>query len=469
MPRNIICELMLTSNQIIFSFKRSRGGLLNNEREGELFTMLERRKPLDLLFPLKGGAESSVEAKTSPTPLDRLRAGVMLARDAVKAVSVTAMEALREGAMMIGLFNEQNELIDPFIDLDAPIWSDQPPVELYRLAYRYCEELTKREAGNFYHSFKYLPDEQRLAMCAVYAFCRRADDIADGDWADRFPGSTIELSQEAIEYRLQLESLQKRTTILEDEVYLNKINQLFFFRKKLSTCYNDVYSTDPVFLALKDTIERYNISRGVFDDLISGMEDDLYSNRYRTFEALYVYCYRVASVVGLMCIEIYGYDDPRARKFAESWGIFMQLTNVLRDVGEDIERDRVYLPLDELERNGMTEGDLVGGKVVLNPTWEPYCHHYAKRARTYLEEARQLLPLLPRRTRYSPAAMIAFYDKILKQIERQQGDVFTRRVKLNKVQKLSLAAAVYLRHRFLPRFLDPVWGGLARIGLLPNV
>ena len=431
--------------------------------------MLERRKPLDLLFPLKGGAESSVQAKTSPTPLDRLRAGVMLARDAVKAVSVTAMEALREGAMMIGLFNEQNELIDPFVDLDAPIWSDQPPVELYRLAYRYCEELTKREAGNFYHSFKYLPDEQRLAMCAVYAFCRRADDIADGDWADRFPGSTIELSQEAIEYRLQLESLQKRTTILEDEVYLNKINQLFFFRKKLSTCYNDVYSTDPVFLALKDTIERYNISRGVFDDLISGMEDDLYSNRYRTFEELYVYCYRVASVVGLMCIEIYGYDDPRARKFAESWGIFMQLTNVLRDVGEDIERDRVYLPLDELERNGMTEGDLVGGKVVLNPTWEPYCHHYAKRARTYLEEARQLLPLLPRRTRYSPAAMIAFYDKILKQIERQQGDVFTRRVKLNKVQKLSLAAAVYLRHRFLPRFLDPVWGGLARIGLLPNV
>mgnify|MGYP005651526047 FL=1 len=431
--------------------------------------MLERRKPLDLLFPLKGGAESNVDAKSSPTPLDRLRAGVMLARDAVKAVSVTAMEALREGAMMIGLFNDQNELIDPFVDLDAPIWSDKPPIELYRLAYRYCEELTKREAGNFYHSFKYLPEEQRLAMCAVYAFCRRADDIADGDWADRFPGSTVELSQEAVEYRLQLESLQNRTSILEDEMYLNKINQLFFFRKKLSTCYNDVYSTDPVFLALKDTIERYNIPRSVFDDLISGMEDDLYSNRYRTFEELYVYCYRVASVVGLMCIEIYGYDDPRARKFAESWGIFMQLTNVLRDVGEDIERDRVYLPLDELERNGVTEQDLCGGKVVLNTSWEPYCHHYAKRARTYLDEARQLLPLLPRRTRYSPAAMIAFYDKILKQIEKQQGDVFTRRVKLNKVQKLSLAAAVYLRHRFLPRFLDPLWSGLARIGLLPNV
>jgi phytoene synthase len=431
--------------------------------------MLERRKPLDLLFPLKGGAESSVSAKENPTPLDRLRAGVMLARDAVKAVSMTAMEALREGALLIGIIGDENELVDPFADLDAPIWSDKPPAELHRLAYKYCEELTKREAGNFYHSFKYLPDDQRQAMCAAYAFCRRADDIADGDWADRFPGAEGELSQEAKEYREQLESLQQRTTILDNEVYLNKISQLFFFRKKLSTCYSGVYSTDPVFLALKDTVDRYSIPRSVFDDLISGMEDDLYSNRYRTFDELYVYCYRVASVVGLMCIEIYGYDDPRARKFAESWGIFMQLTNVLRDVGEDIERDRVYLPLDELEHNGIGEQDLHGGKVVLNSSWEPYCHHYAKRARTYLEEARQLLPLIPRRTRYSPAAMIAFYDKILKQIEKQQGDVFTRRVGLSKVQKLSLAAAVYLRHRFLPRFLDPVWSGLARIGLLPNV
>ncbi len=432
--------------------------------------MLERRKPLDLLFPLKGNAATREEGEQQETvtALDRVRAGVMLARDAVKAVSVTAMEALREGATFIGIVGEKNELVDPFEHLDAPIWSDQPPQELMKLAFRYCEELTMREAGNFYHSFKYLPDEQRHAMCAVYAFCRRADDIADGDWADRFPGSQGEMDPEAVAYREQLESLQDQGTILDEEAYLNKITQLFFFRKKLSTCYSDVYSTDPVFLALKETVERYSIGREVFDDLISGMEDDLYNNRYRSFDELYVYCYRVASVVGLMCIEIYGYEDPRAKKFAESWGIFMQLTNVLRDVGEDIQRDRVYLPLDELEANGITEPEL-GEQVVLNKQWEPYCRDYARRARTYLKEARQLLPLIPRRTRYSPAAMIAFYDKILRQIEKEQGDVFTKRVKLNKVQKISLAAAVYMRHRLLPAFLDPVWGGLARIGLLPAV
>ena len=432
--------------------------------------MLERRKPLDLLFPLKGNASTRAEEpeRKQSTTLDRLRAGVTLAKDAVKAVSVTAMEALREGASFIGIVSDKNELVDPFVHLDAPIWSEQPPAELHKLAYRYCEELTMREAGNFYHSFKYLPDEQRMAMCAIYAFCRRADDIADGDWADRFPGGRGMMDPEAMEYRIQLESLQEQGTILDEEAYLNKITQLFFFRKKLSTCYGDVYSTDPVFLALKDTVQRYNIPREVFDDLITGMEDDLYNNRYRSFDELYVYCYRVASVVGLMCIEIYGYDNPMAKKYAESWGIFMQLTNVLRDVGEDIQRDRVYLPLDELERNEMTEAEL-DGKIVLNKHWEPYCRQYAARARTYLEEARALLPLLPRRTRYSPAAMIAFYDKILRQIEKQQGDVFTKRVKLNKVQKISLAAAVYLRHRFLPAFLDPVWGALARVGILPAV
>ena len=186
-----------------------------------MVNMLERRKPLELLFPLKGNATTrgeDSEPKNMST-LDHLRAGVMLARDAVKAVSLTAMEALREGATFIGIVGETNELVDPFEHLDAPIWSERPPQELTKLAFRYCEELTMREAGNFYHSFKYLPDQQRQAMCAVYAFCRRADDIADGDWADRFPGSMGELDPEAVSYREQLESLQDQGTILDPSVF----------------------------------------------------------------------------------------------------------------------------------------------------------------------------------------------------------------------------------------------------------
>jgi phytoene synthase len=244
---------------------------------------------------------------------------------------------------------------------------------------------------------------------------------------------------------------------------------LFFFRKKLSTCYNELSSTDPVFLALKDTVKQYGIDKVYFDDLISGMEEDLFVNRYKTFDDLYLYCYRVASVVGLMCIEIYGYEDERAKRFAESWGIFMQLTNVLRDVGEDIERDRVYLPLEELKSNDIEESGLMEGKVQLNKHWEPYVKEYAKRARTYLKEARKLLPLLPKRARYSPAAMIAFYEKILARILRQQGDVFTERIRLSKPQKLFLAATVYIKYRILPRFLSSIWDGVAKVGLLPKV
>ena len=436
----------------------------------EAISMLERGDRKDLLTPLLGAAPNRKDSYSPKnSTLETLRAAVVLTKDAVKAVSITAMEALREGAAFIGITNPQNELVDPFENLNAPIWERTPPSELLHLAYNYCEELTIREAGNFHHSFKYLPDDQRLAMCAVYAFCRRADDITDGDWSDRFPGGKGEEDPEAAQYRLRLEELYGRSTIINEDAYKNKLTQLFFFRKKLSTCYNELSSTDPVFLALKDTVKNYGISREHFDDLISGMEEDLFINRYKTFDDLYLYCYRVASVVGLMCIEIYGYEDERAKKYAESWGIFMQLINVLRDVGEDIDRDRVYLPLDELESNNIDVEHFTEGRVLLNNQWEPYTKEYAKRARSYLKEARKLLPLLPRRARYSPAAMIAFYEKILNGIVKRQGDVFTSRVALSKPQKLILAATVYLKHRILPRFLTPIWDGLARVGLLPRV
>ena len=412
--------------------------------------MLERRKPLELLFPLKGNATSREEGaeKKSMSTLDHLRAGVMLARDAVKAVSMTAMEALREGATYIGMVGETNELVDPFSHLDAPIWSQRPPQELSKLAFRYCEELTIREAGNFYHSFKYLPEEERKSIMAYYAFCRRADDIADGDYVDYFPGGS-EDNQESIDYRTKIERLIDGRPVLDRSSYNDKMSQLFYYRKKLSTAYGKITSTDPIFIALKDTVNKYGISRQLLDDMISGMEEDFHRNRYETFEDLYSYCYKVASTVGLVCIEIYGYEDKKAREYAESWGIYMQLTNILRDVAEDIERDRIYLPIEDLARYGISEEDLRKGKEILNhPGWKPFVSEFISRADKYRERGIKLFPLLDKSSRYSPAAMTTFYHSIMKKIEKNDGDVFSERTQLSKTEKIGLAAYIYVRFRF---------------------
>jgi len=384
--------------------------------------------------------------------LEQLRAAVVLTREAVRAVSITALELATESAHFMGVVGNKGELVNPFAHIEAPVWEeDDVPQQMLDTAYDYCVELTRREAGNFYHSFKYLPEEQRKSICAYYAFCRRADDIADGDYEDTFPGALGANDPEAITYRRELEEIAIAKPVMERTEYEDKLAQLFFFRKKLSTAYNCMSSTDPIFMALKHTISTYGIPREYMDDMISGMEDDLYTNRYDTFEELYSYCYRVASTVGLVCIDIYGHEStPAAREFAEAWGIFMQLTNIIRDVDEDSERDRIYLPMEDLERFGITEEDMKSGRALLaHPGWKPFVEEYCKRVRTYRDKAFKLLPLLPKQSRYSPAAMMAFYSSILKRIEKSGGDVFTQRVKLSKAEKLTLAAGVYLRHRFL--------------------
>ncbi|HJM67971.1 MAG TPA: phytoene/squalene synthase family protein [Candidatus Thalassarchaeaceae archaeon] len=397
--------------------------------------------------PIRKGEEG-----TAVNPrLEQIRAAVVLTKEAVRAASITALELATESAHFMGVVSRGGELINPFEHIQAPVWEeDNVPQKMLDAAYAYCEELTRREAGNFYHSFKYLPEEQRRSICAYYAFCRRADDIADGDYVDIFPGALGAKDPEAIAYRRELEELAATKPVIERTEFEDKLAQLFFFRKKLSTAYNRMSSTDPIFMALKHTVSTYGVPREYMDDLISGMEDDLYTNRYQTFEELYSYCYRVASTVGLVCIDIYGHESTAAaREFAESWGIFMQLTNIIRDVEEDAERDRIYLPLEDLERFGITEEDMMSGRRLLNhPGWKPFVKEYCSRVKTYRDKAFKLLPLLPKQSRYSPAAMMAFYSSILRRIERSGGDVFTERVKLSKAEKLTVAAGVYLRHRF---------------------
>jgi len=381
--------------------------------------------------------------------LEQIRSAVEISREAVKAVSITAIDLLKEIPAFIAGLDLEAELINPFAHIEAPIWEEESvPVEMLDAAYAYCELLTKKEAGNFYHSFKYLPDDQRKAMCAYYAFCRRADDIADGDYVDVFPGSEGADDPEAKEYRISLEELTGDKSVLDAPTYRDKLAQLFFYRKKLSTAYNCHSSTDPIFMALKDTVSRFDVPRELLDDLISGMEDDLYTNRYRSFDELYRYCYRVASTVGLVCIEIYDYDEPRANEYAEAWGIFMQLTNILRDVSEDASRNRVYLPLEDLERHGIKASEL-STDMSNDKRWHAFVSEFIERIESYHEKAMKLLPLLNRKARYSPAAMMAFYASILKKIKKRDGNIFHGQIKLSKAEKVTLAAVVYAKQRFL--------------------
>ena len=393
---------------------------------------------------------SLVDPDVQPEGIEVVRSAVSMTREAARAISITALETLREGARFMGVLSSRGELLNPFGHIDAAIWSETDvPEYMIDTAYDYCEELTRVEAGNVYHSFKYLPNEARRAICAYYAFCRRADDIADGDYVDLFPGGSSD-DPESVEYRADIERLTGSSPVVARDHYDDRMSQLFYYRKKLSTAYGQITSTDPIFIALKDTIHRYNIPRQLLDDMISGMEDDFHQNRYETFEELYSYCYRVASTVGLVCIEIYGYDDLAAREFSEAWGIFMQLTNIIRDVAEDAERDRIYLPMEDLRRYGISEQDVKSGADLLeHPGWKPFVEEYISRAETYRDKAFKLLPLLDRQSRYSPAAMMAFYESILKKINKSEGDVFTQRVQLSKAEKITLAAYVYTRYRFL--------------------
>ena len=395
------------------------------------------------------GHDKSLGAQLQDESIDVIRSAVGITKEAARAISITALEAVREGALFMGVIGSRGELLDPFKHIDAAIWTEpEIPDHMVQASYDFCEELTRREAGNFYHSFKYLPNDKRRAIMAYYAFCRRADDIADGDFVDVFPGGSSD-DPESMEYRESIERLSPGGPVLDRSAYNDKMSQLFYYRKKLSTAYGNITSTDPIFIALKDTVRRYGIQRQLLDDMISGMENDFHKNRYQTFEDLYSYCYRVASTVGLVCIEIYGYDDPRAKEYAESWGVFMQLINIIRDVAEDANRDRIYLPLEDLSRWGITEQDVKSGKELLNhPGWVPFVEEYLDRADGYRQRAFKLLSHLDKSARYSPAAMASFYQSIMTKITKSKGDVFTDRIQLTKTEKILLAAYVYVRYRF---------------------
>ncbi len=272
-------------------------------------------------------------------------------------------------------------------------------------AYRRCRQITRAEARNFYYGFVLLAPERRAAIYAAYAFSRRADDSVDEGG-----------------------SAEQRTSAVAA------------LRRDLDLCVAAAPPReDPVLVALADTIDRFSIPRRHLDALIDGVEMDIAVSRYPDFAALKGYCDRVAAAVGLVSLHIFGFRDPEAVRYAEDLGVALQIVNIMRDVAEDAARDRIYLPADEMAAHGVSEGDIVDGR--LTPGFQALMAAQAARARAYFRSGERLLPLLDRRSRMCVSMLAGLYREVLEGIEERDHDVFSGRVGLSGPRKLRLMAA----------------------------
>jgi phytoene synthase len=262
---------------------------------------------------------------------------------------------------------------------------------------------------NFYYSFVFLPGEKRRAIEAVYAFARRGDDVVDSG-------------------------------LPPDEATL----QMALYRQALDACYAERGAAfdDPELAALAASIRKFQIPRQPFEDLILGLEMDLAGTRYETFDDLSVYCYRVASAIGLMAIEIFGYTDLRARDYAVNLGKALQLVNILRDIQSDARRGRIYLPSADLVQFGVRPDELLSG--VYQDAFIRLMEFESDRARRFFVEARHFLPAQDRSKLVSAEIMAAIYWRLLGRIQQRRYNVFGERVRVPTHEKLWTALSVYL-------------------------
>ena len=288
-------------------------------------------------------------------------------------------------------------------------------------AYAVCRGVARRAAKNFYYGFMVLPAEKRNALCAVYAFMRHADDISDD------PGQ---------------DSQQKRQKLGE---WLQAANEAFA----------GTPTDDPVLMALADAQKRFSIPPQLFEKLVHGTSMDLDIPAtaeaptvvFPAFDDLKQYCYYVASIVGLVCIHIFGYEDKKAEFLAEDCGLAFQLTNIIRDVKEDAGMGRVYIPQEDLARFNLGEEQFVpaslsdpGGPKQLRPVLE----YEADRARRYYESAQWLMELIEEDSRAALWVLVEIYSRLLKKITARNYDVFTERVSLTLWEKLKVLSRGFL-------------------------
>ena len=267
---------------------------------------------------------------------------------------------------------------------------------------------------NFYYSFLVLPVEKRAALIAVWDFCRAVDDAVD----EAAPGT--ETAQVAV------------------------------WKREVAACFEGGQPSTPQGQALAPLIARFNLPRSAFDALVEGVEMDIGSRRYETFDDLYEYCIRVASAVGLMCVEIFGYSDPRAKQYATNLGVALQLTNILRDVPKDLAMGRVYLPQEDLRRFGVSEEALRveaanAGRGIQSREVKALLAFQGSRAREYYVRAKASLPSADAKRLVAAEIMGAIYFAILEKIERCDYDVFSAVIRIPRPRRALIALRTWLK------------------------
>jgi 15-cis-phytoene synthase len=273
--------------------------------------------------------------------------------------------------------------------------------------HQYCQQKAAASGSSFYYSFLFLPEEKRRAITALYAFCREVDDAVD-ECSDLVLAHT----------------------------------KLAWWRKEIDAIYQGD-PQHPVARALASLLPRFRLSQQHLNEIIDGMEMDLHNNRYPTFDALKEYCHRVAGVVGLLSAEIFGYQDPRTLEYAADLGLAFQLTNIIRDVGEDARRDRIYLPLDELEGYGVNTADITGGRE--SDSLRRLMEFQIERAFSLYRQAFDKLPPVDRAAQRPGIVMAAIYQALLEEIRTDGCRVLRQRVALTPVRKLWIAWRTWLK------------------------
>jgi len=271
----------------------------------------------------------------------------------------------------------------------------------------YCQQRASQSGSSFYYSFLFLPPEKRRAITALYAFCREVDDVVD-----------------------ECHDPQLAST------------KLLWWRQEIARLYEG-RPEHPVMQALQPLLTQFNLPQEQLLEIVDGMEMDLQQSRYLDFKALSLYCYRVASVVGLLAAEIFGYTDRHTQKYAHDLGMAFQLTNIIRDVGEDARRGRIYLPIDELQQFNVKAADILNARY--SDDFRRLMEFQIERAERYYEQAMAQLPAADRRAQRPGLVMAAIYRTLLDEIRRDGCRVLTQRTSLTPIRKLWLAVRTWVK------------------------